>query len=502
MDAGEAIKIILEKFSEDTTALTSDRSFTNEQYASLINSIDQDQRLETSNYAPLRLFLYYCCRRFDRFVDPIPFVINPNDKRLFWKSLMMLIAYKEDANNTSIFRADHILWDLVEFLNGDQGNDLPNLNRILDAFHQKMDLIEEPSNSTSFENFNQARLRCMHLINAARVNGVVTKIQTKLPVSPVMSNTVVRTIWREIPITVSFFPKFNNPENTFANAMHDSVIIPLTPSQWQNSRCEVVITFPKLFEASLPVAPLAAHSTENLPHKEWPNVFRNLYEILDAVIWQLRETENLHGRWILLPSDIATVHYEVWANQQLIFKSIKDAPGLLMKVQSRDNSVKEVDLDISDPVMWSVKCKRLADSFLQTGETNEALFWLNVGVESLFDVRTKEICNSQGLNLGVLSSGKSYWQNAEEVATAQFPEIAGKIKWPEGDVREPSWFTKIKFLGKHANLKVKADSIISNYSKIQRFRNALFHGSTEERVAWEDAKKALDAFTWIESNFV
>jgi hypothetical protein len=140
--------------------------------------------------------------------------------------------------------------------------------------------------------------------------------------------------------------------------------------------------------------------------------------------------------------------------------------------------------------------------YLEVGETNEALFWINVGVEALFQHRFRQI--SQTINdpelFDELSSPKAYWHEAEEVVREQFPELADRISWP-GTTKHVSVYQKLKYLYRRVSMKTSVNEMISNYSKVSKNRNALFHGATEKRLPVNAVEKAISSFDWIVENF-
>lgn len=166
------------------------------------------------------------------------------------------------------------------------------------------------------------------------------------------------------------------------------------------------------------------------------------------------------------------------------------------------NKPKEINFkNIDSEISWYLKCLKIAKSKLSQGKTNEALFWFNIGVESLFEERSIKMLDSKGLAYDIINSGRSYWINANELITEQFPDVAKKIKWPESADGIPSWFTKIKFLDKEIGFGVNKKKILSNYYRINKHRNSLFHGSTSERVESKEVKKALEFYIYLIGNF-
>src|SRR4028118_461888 len=130
-----------------------------------------------------------------------------------------------------------------------------------------------------------------------------------------------------------------------------------------------------------------------------------------------------------------------------------------------------------------IKCRSLAVMYLEIGETNEALFWLNAGIESLFQNRFKEIALATGrTNLeDELNSPNVYWNDAEEIVKKQFPELAGKIEWPDSK-RHVSVYQKLKCLHTSVPMKTSLKELNAKYDKISKHRNLLVHGVIDQRL--------------------
>ena len=136
--------------------------------------------------------------------------------------------------------------------------------------------------------------------------------------------------------------------------------------------------------------------------------------------------------------------------------------------------------------------------YLELGDTNEALFWVNVAVEALIIRRFQEIealVGSPGL-AEELGSPKEFWADAEEMLAQQYPCMAGKVKWPSSQIHV-SLFGKIKALCRRVPMQATHKEIIKQYRVISGERNDLFHGKMGGRTSVETVLKAFDALKWI-----
>lgn len=88
------------------------------------------------------------------------------------------------------------------------------------------------------------------------------------------------------------------------------------------------------------------------------------------------------------------------------------------------------------------------------------------------------------------------FDTAEEILCKQFPEMKGKVKWPD-IVIYTSVFTKLKRALKMSKLSLFQNDIIKKYRQINAKRNGLFHGNSIE-IGVEDVEKAFAAYAWLQ----
>lgn len=448
----------------------------------------------------IRRFLYCGCVKFNRWFAPSPYVLS-NDRRKHFDRFVKYLALSEpDTTNTAVFFVNQIRWDLYSLLDHKSRDEIQNRQKEIDDMENKLEGIIAPRVSFKLKEFEKQYAECKSIINSAKNNLLHTFLITRLPINPVNEPCTINTKWKNIKTRVSLSPHWIDPPNTFIKA-EGLIAIPQTSSQWQHGYCDVMIDVEGLLDPAAGSVPLVAPPDQGIPFESWPTIFIDAFEILDSVIWKLRETEKIQGNWLLHPNDIATIEYELKANSNRVDWVVKGPPGLVIRYTNKKPETKEIDIDISQKTEWYIRCKILADTFLKTGEINEALFWLNVGIEALFEKRTRDICDSNGIDYELLASGKTYWERAKAIVEKQLPDAVDKIKWPEAAIGSPSWFTKIRYLSKHVSLKHNATEILEKYHIINRHRNALFHGLEEKSISIDIALEALDAFGWLEKEF-
>lgn len=506
MKPSDAIEWIRKKFKEslDKNPLEANQlcqSISEEKFIEVLDAIEK--RLPPSSGptgVSIRRFLYWGCIKFNRWFAPSPYVLSNDQRRHFDRFVRNLSLSEPETTNTAKFFADQIRWDLYLLLDHKSQDDIQNCQKEIDSIEEKLEKITAPKISYKLKEFEKQYFECKSIINGAKNNLLHTYLKTRLPINPVNEPCKITTKWRGIRTTVFLTPNWIDPPNTFVKA-EGLIAIPQTSSQWQHGYCDVMIDVEALLDSATGSVPLAAPPDQGVPFDSWPTIFIDVFEILDSVIWKLREAQKIPGNWLLHPNDIATLEYEIKVDQNRLDWVVKEPPGLVIRYTNKKPETKEIDIDISQKTEWYIRCKILAETFLKTGEINEALFWLNVGIEALFEKRVRHICDFNKINYHFLASGKTYWERAKEIIANQFPEIANKIKWPEAAIGSPSWFTKIRYLSKRVSLKHSATEILEKYHKINKHRNALFHGLEEGNISIKIAVEALEAFNWLEKEF-
>ena len=277
---------------------------------------------------------------------------------------------------------------------------------------------------------------------------------------------------------------------------------PAGPSRWQSGTTSIQISFNGLINTDAEVPSLLHYEGEHLPIPGWSKDFVYAYGLIHDVSWEIRLSYDGEKQWIPAPRDIPEAEIEVSSsNMGRIFWKVKNSPGALYKVFHPVTEVQKIDLGTVTQPPWHLRCKWIAASYLAMGETNESLFWLNVGVEALFKERFAQIgkaFNHPDLE-EELAGANVYWDEANDIVIKQHPELTNKIDWPDAGAHV-SIYRKLKYVYKHFKMHTNIKDLLANYTVISKHRNALFHGATEVRLSAEDAKNAIIAFDWIEQN--
>lgn len=382
MRPSDALDMIREKFIPDRGHAPIVKETSEETFLEILEAIEGRLPYPDGPTGRAILFFLYCgCIKFDRWMAT-PYLIKSSYRETFDKFVSMLLYRSGDFSNGARFLIDQMKWDLFSTIDRKNLAQGSSIMELVNEFEERLKRIPMPAIPVKQNEFKQLSGELSNLLLAVRTNGIRTLLRTKIPIVPVDAQFTINTKWNGIETKVMLNPVWINPSNTMLNPGEGLRLIPTTPSQWQNGYCEIQIECKALLDHTVRKEPLAiVLADQSPPEAEWSLLFVNIYEIVDAVIWRLREQHKMTGRWILLPTDIATVEWQLHAGEYMIGHAHKDP---LLMLRGTNEPIKEVvvEIDIENRVEWHSRSYWLANSYLGTGEINEALFWINVAADA------------------------------------------------------------------------------------------------------------------------
>lgn len=490
---------ILRMFPRGTEVLAVYNNYSEDEYISILNAIEGSIPFSKPEHnRSLCLFLYSGCLKFLRWSAPSPFIVNSDLSAKFRRFVNALIrAERGISDNTKTFLLYDIKNDLfLEF-------DTISLNEIdlekVQAFHERVNNIPNPVNGVKVQEFASAKNKIQTLLNGISSKTIRTRIGTQLPFIIHLQPLVIEFIWQGISTRATFDPSFE-PREIFATIQPTAQ--PVGPSRWQAGITTISLEFMAIVDGDKRTPSLLEFDAHEIPFDGWPKAFAIAFNLIYDLTWHIRVRYTGEQQWIPAPRDLANIEWEIFTTEhrQIEWK-LKSSPAALFKGFEPQNEVLQIDLGEISSLEWHTKCRSLAKMYMEVGETNEALFWLNAGVEALFKKRFEIISQKVGKPelLNELDSPKAFWDSAEEVVIQQFPEMAGKIQWPQAQIHV-SVYSKIKYLYKQVTMRTSVKELLSHYSTVSKHRNALFHGTTEQRLPVDTVKEAMASFDWIEEN--
>jgi hypothetical protein len=493
---------ILRMFSQGVDPAKEYHKHSEQFYLETLNAIrDSIPFRKSKQNLSLKLFLYAGCLRFERWFAPSPYVVSPNLNSHFELFLNAFIEVEgKGTDNAATFQLHAVRNDFYANFDERLVDQIPHQQ--LDEFLDQLKKIPVPKHPIKHREYNEELDKVLAIIEGIRDRTLKTVLKTRLPYVLHLSPLRLNFNWRGISMKVNINPIFRTSGETVVNI--SPAVQPIGASRWQAGISEIEIECSSLIDCDLFSKSLQACESHDPPIQGWPKCFTLVFKVLYDLAWRLRIEHGGQQQWIPAPRDIADVSIALKSGtDKNIDTKIKTSPAHHMYGFTPTNETLELDLYELKPFPWHVKCRSLSTMYLELGETNEALFWLNVAVETLFNERFLKISeDTNHPELGIeLNSPKAFWEPAEEIISKQFPEMAGKVQWPETEVHV-SIYAKIKYLYKNIEMKTNVKELLKQYRNISKYRNELLHGVFEDRIHVDLVKKAIASFDWIDANMM
>lgn len=452
----------------------------------------------------LASFLWSGCRKFNRWFAPSPYIVPDEFTSLHARFSGTLFKIESSPCNAPVFLVhsvrDRLYRDFNQRalpLNQKAAGEIRDLMSDLEA-------IPEPTIPTKRAEFQREAAIASELLRALQEGDLVTNSKCTLPYPLVRSSLTLKTSWQGVPVVCRLKPKFSTPRELMMQGAPLTALVPRTATRWQFGTTIVELEFKALLDHSSRAEPLQL-PMDPPPTDGWPNVFRVVFHLIYEISWVLRQRDLFIGTWAPSPADLGDIEYWISTAKDSRINDIrKSNPALgLIGFHIEDVETENViDLGEISTTSWHGRCRILAEQYLALGDTREAMFWLNVGVESLLTDRMQSILkeSSSSINESDLTGAPSYWDMAKALVAENYPEVAAKIDWPK-NVPHVSMFRRLKFFGKHFSLAQPAKDVSAHYSKIQSDRNALFHGENEKPIDPIRVKTAIESFDWLSKHF-
>ena len=455
-------------------------------------------RNSTENHS-LSLFLYAGCLRFERWFAPSPYVVPKNLAENFDEFVQALIKAEGGSSGNTVTLELHRIRNRVYAKFDECPVTRVHVQR-LDDFKRQIQQIRVAANPAKNKEFLEQRSELLAILSGLQDRSLRTRVRTRLPYVLHRAPLSLSLQWNNIPTQVSISPNFQPSAETFAAVTPTA--LPVGASRWQAGSTTVEIEFAALIDGDIYTESLQAIEEQETPVPGWPKCFTLTFTLIHEISWHLRNKYGGEQQWVPAPRDLSDIELSLQnAAQDRISWKLKSSPANLIEGFTPPEEVTEIDLGHLTPLDWSTKCRSLAAMYVELGETNEALFWLNVAVEALFKERFAEIATqTKRSNLeSELNSPKAFWTPAEEIVAEQFPEMADKVRWPETEVHV-SIYAKLKYLYKNVEMTTSVKVLLRHYRKISEHRNALFHGVSDHRISLEAVQKAFSSYDWIVDN--
>jgi hypothetical protein len=491
---------VLETFSLGKDPVDAAKGISDEELVEMLDavlSLITNPKKRTPNEVEMLVFAGSV--RFDRWFTPSPFVVKRSQRRQFRKFVAaMKHIESSNSNNYPVFAVHELRDELYEKF-GDLAAEKYRAEE-LETFEARLSRIQAPSERGKLKEFNEQRIRVERIIKGMCDGTLRTTMTFKVPYIIHKHCIDLKFVRDGAAATMKIKPQFRPVEETFLTV--DGVALSIGASRWQTGISEVTLELPILIDGSAYSRSLQSIFGHDLPTDGWPRSFTTAFEIFHDIVWTIRGKSGFRQDWIPAPRDISDLTFQLGSSaDEKIEWIIKGSPASLLEAFSPSGEVEEIDLGDLAPIPWDLECKGRAQMYLELGDTNEALFWINVSVEALISKRFDEIEEKFGFPglANKLNSPKEFWSGAEEIIEKQQPHMAGKIQWPTSQIHI-SIFGKIKALYRLVSMKTTHKELIKRYRTISGDRNDLFHGKRIERTTVEMVFSAFESLEWIREN--
>lgn len=444
----------------------------------------------------VKKFLYYGSIKFNKFSIPSSIVSTEDDFINFKLFLSALWGMEgKESGNAPTQEIHKLKWEIYNRFNFKKikEDDSVELNKYLN----RLNLLSIPDfYKEKIVEFDEQKQKLSLLILGMLSNTLLTKIKTRLPYKFSNKRTFISFEMDDVNVEVEIIPHYLGCNDSFLQVDLNSTMESSGASRWQNFISEINITLKGLVDdsRSVPSLMLIASKDDDCIDENWNYLFDITYRIIENLWWHFKKNNIVTSNWTPAPKDIPFIEFSQWNRETQIEFKLMSNPSNVYHIGNNNVEFEKYNIKYLKEVKWNTKSYLYAQIYSEIGQYKEALFWLNVATESLIDDFINSVITDEKL-LSELSGNVSSFESAESILSQQFPEMKGKVKWPNS-TRHPSVYTKISKVIKECKFPLSEKEVLSKYSNINSERNKLFHGIPLDIQA-NKLKKAFDAYEWL-----
>lgn len=503
MKLGEARRWLESNFGSQKRFEASERKGLSElEFVQALEHLQYFSIVRDRDRTTVERFLFSGCRKFNRWFAPSPPSVPENFSALHARFASALAGLEKVPTNAPVFLVHSLRDELYSMLAGRPFPIVGETLQLINNLDKRLQLIPVPESITKKQEMISAKFELSTLLDGIRSGSLRTILTTTVPY-PLYRCPMELTFQIDgINVRAKVTSQFSWPSTTMVQTTPPNVLRPKGSTRWMYGYAAIEMEFEALVDASLQVPALQLPAVEK-QNKGWPNGLRQAYEVIYQSCWAMRAHEQYIGTWVPVPGDLGDIEssIRVPGHSELNFIRRGHA-SVAFEVFTPSAEAGFVDLGKLVELEWFKRCRILANQYALIGEAREAIFWLNVGVEALLRHRMEvHIAISElDIDLDVLDGGKTYWDEAKRLVASNFPDVAEQIDWPTAG-KKPSLFQQLKYYSNNLPDAPSFGSVKAHYSKVSRFRNALFHGARDTQIAIDDVRIAMESFDWLVDNF-
>lgn len=436
-------------------------------------------------------FLLYGTCAFDRFIGLRPEYVSDEMYNMFCEYLSTL--QKLDGKfygRTYSFYLEKVKWQIFRRCNLLPYNE--EMGVFLNQCEEELNRLILPKSEVHIvENLINAKNDVKNLINDIRNSQISTKIHTSLPFKLANTDATIVLNVNGLNVKVSITNHSQGSSLPGVSVTKGSTMSVSGPSRWTTTTCELDI------EANCLMDGLEHKSSVTLQKKEdnryWITAFDFTYQVISILWMHFQQNEIMSATWPPLPNDIHYIDYCVVGRSVKYDSERSTNPALIYHFAPLKKAPQHYEFN-EDMPNWSVYAYQFAKVYAQSGQLKESIFWLNVSVEALIEEFIQKVATSKE-KLAEIEGEERKYDTAEEILAEQYPEMKGKVKWPD-IVIHTSVYTKLKRSIKESSLSDSQKEILKKYSQVSSKRNTLFHGGSID-IGVDDVEKAFNAYDWL-----
>lgn len=444
----------------------------------------------------LGCFLFHGAISYDRFVELRPKVVNEMQYDMFCRFLNTL--QKMDGKymgRTAFFHLEKIKWDIYKECGLKPYNEVQE--EFLAQCENKVLGVTIPDEDENVANhITKHKEDLLELIDKIKSGSIRTAIHTTLPYKLTATDSEIKLMMDGVEVDVKTKHHSQGSSIPIAQVADGSTMTTTGPSKWTTTTCELIIEAHCLIDALEEQPKVILRGGED-DGGYWNSLYDFTFKVAYSIWTHVQQHNDIAGSWPPLPNDIHYIDYCVYAgDKQYDYESLTN-PALVYHFTSLKKPTAVIEIGEKQKSQLSVYAYLFAKVYAESGQLKEAIFWLNVSVESLVEEFIQQIATKKEV-LAEIEGDEHKFDTAEEILANQFPEMKGKVKWPN-TVIHTSVFTKLKRAMKYSGLTVNQKEVIKKYSQVNAKRNMLFHGG-DAIIDVNDVEKAFGAYDWLRKN--
>lgn len=439
-------------------------------------------------------FLFHAAIAYDRFLSPRPQIV---DEELYDNFCRFLTALQKmdgkQLERTAFLHLEKKKWEIYR-----ECSMIPYDSEMETFLAQSQKEVEKIVLTRGKErviaNIEKAKEDLICLIDGIRSGKVKTKIHTTLPYKLSDSDKKITMHVDGVAVVVSLTHRSQGSSLPFAQIAEGNTLSTSGPSQWTTTTCEIDIEANCLIDF-LEERPRVTLRSEKDEKGYWTTIFDFTFKVMTTIWTFFQKHEKVLCIWPPLPNDFHYIDCHICVDDKEYDGEYSTNPALIYHVTPLKKDTGDDDISDDYEIQWSDYAYMFAKLYSQIGQFKEAIFWINVATEALVEEFVRQVATSKE-KLAEIEGEERKFDTAEEILCKQFPEMKGKVKWPD-IVIYTSVFTKLKRALKMSKLSLFQNDIIKKYRQINAKRNGLFHGNSIE-IGVEDVEKAFAAYAWLQ----